>query len=945
MEQKTRIVGMRTDDLKAPLGISPAHPVFSWKTESDEPRFLQAAYRIEVKTANQTVWDSGKVESPASTGIVCPLVFEPRTAYTWTVTVWDKTNLVFEKTADGVRYSYDSKIAAVGEAAFETGLCDFGGAKWIACAEQEKKTALPVFRREFEVGKGLAQARLYTSGLGVYESWLNGARVGRTEDGVTVYDELKPGFTQTQKRKFYNTYDITPLLREGKNALAAVVSPGWWSDGANAHAGKTDAYLAKLVLTYEDGAEVVIDTDEGWKSERASRILYADIFTGETVDARIDESWLLPGFDDGAWACAKISEEFRGVIIPWQGSPIRTRKDLERPVSAMTVWSGADGADEERFGTIRVLDKPAAFPVSVKPGEVLLVDFGQNFAGREAFTVSGARGATLSVRHGEMLNDTDGLKSRGNDGPGGSVYNQNYRGAKATTTYILAGGGEESYVPLFTFYGFRYVEITADEPITVHALAGQVVTSVERETGFFETSDASVNKLISNIRWGQYSNYLSVPTDCPQRDERQGWTADTQVFTRAGCFLADSKSFLTKFAGDICDTQREDGALPGTAPTGCYNGGGWGGTGWADAGVVIPYTLWRMYGDAGVIRSNWDMMQKYVDGYLGKQGLRGPCNIYGDWLAYESNDGEIQDMLAVAFAAWDGKMMMEMARQIGRFEDSRRYRGLYEREKAYFIEKYVNEDGSLKRPEQSVCAYALYLDLLPDENSYETVKKMLVSNIESKGSRLQTGFLGTAILPDTLTKIGRADLAYTLLLQHENPSWLYSVDQGATTIWERWNSYTIKDGFGDVGMNSFNHYAYGSVLGWMFEGMAGIKPSLPLSFRRFRLAPHPDERLFFTASYDSAYGVIEASSSYEYDGEGGKTWVYACTVPANTTASVILPAQGAEAVTVCGKAACELTQEADGIAYVEPAEDDKKAAGCAYFEAMPGRYVFRVKQA
>lgn len=390
--------------------------------------------------------------------------------------------------------------------------------------------------------------------------------------------------------------------------------------------------------------------------------------------------------------------------------------------------------------------------------------------------------------------------------------------------------------------------------------------------------------------------------------------------------MAFSKSFLTKFTGDMRDSQREDGAYSGTAPTGEYHGADWGGTGWADAGVIIPYLLYNFYGDKSVITENWEAMQLYVDGFLAGTDQYGPRPVWGDWLAYESNDNEIQQMLGVAFYAWDAGMMAEMADVIGRSDEAEKYRKLYEQERAFFQSLYVKEDGTLKRGEQSVCAYALYLDLLPDAAAVEAVAGQLTDNILRNGSRLQTGFLGTAILLPTLTKIGRSDLAYSILLQHENPSWLYSVDQGATTIWERWNSYTKKDGFGDVGMNSFNHYAYGAVAAWMFESMAGIGAGTP-GFKRILLAPQFDERLTMRASYESAYGVITAESACA-DG----MWNYQCSIPANTTAEIRIPAASPEKCRVNDKPVNELSLETDGITF---AEMQGKAA---VFEAVSGRF-------
>ena len=793
--------------------------------------------------------------------------------------------------------------------------------------------SMPAFRKPITVKSGLVSAKLYTAGLGVYEAYVNGDRIGRKyADGKIEYVELKPGFTEMADRKFYNTTDITWMLKEGENVLSAVVTHGWWSDQAAAKYGKEDAFLAKLILTYSDGTTETIVTDTSWKTAKASAVVFADIYTGEIYDARVDQSWMKPGYDDSAWSEVKINTEFKGTICAWMGSPVTVREDLNRDPKSITVYKGATGANTNQYGKINVVKTYGDESFILNPGETALVDFGQNFSGWEAFTVEGKAGTVLTIEHGEILNDNNGLKSRGNDGPEGSIYNANYRSAVATTVYTLAGGGKESYHPAFSFYGFRYIEITTTETVTVHCVDGQVVTSVERDDGFIETSDKDVNQLISNIRWGQYSNYLSIPTDCPQRDERQGWTADTQVFAEAGMFMAFSKSFLEKFLTDLRDTQRADGAYPGTTPSGNYGGADWGGTGWADAGIIVPYNLYVHYGDTSVIEDNWTAMKKYVDSYLGATNKRGPRNVWGDWLAYESNDSEIQDMLAVAFYAWDALMMAEMAEAIGKSTDAKKYLELYEVEKEYFIEKYVKADGKLKRGEQSVCLYALYLNLLPDAESYKAVEKQLTDNIKRKGNRLQTGFLGTAIILPTLTKIGRSDLAYTLLLQHDNPSWLYSVDQGATTIWERWNSYTIETGFGDVGMNSFNHYAYGAVAAWMFDSMAGINSSTNHSgvgFKRIVLAPQPDTRLAVKASYDSPYGVIKAESTYE-----DTLWTYNCTLPANTTGEIRIPAAGSEYCVVNGKAVADLTLEADGLTFVG-IED-----GVLVFEAVSGSFSF-----
>ncbi len=795
---------------------------------------------------------------------------------------------------------------------------------------------LPGFRKTFTPKGEVKSARWYTCGLGVYEAYVNGKRVGfLQEDGGMLYPELKPGFTEMAKRKSYVTFDVTDFLKTGENVLAAVVTSGWWSGQVAASYGKTDAFWGKLVITYADGSSESIATGGDWKTARVSALLYADIFGGETYDARVSDDWMKPGYDDSAWDKVVINREYTGKIQAWKGSFIVDRADLERPLQSVTVYAGADGTTAGAYGKIHVLRTGTTASFTLAPGEVALIDFAQNASGWECFTVEGPAGTLLTIRHGEILNDNNGETSRGNDGPGGSVYNANYRTAAATTRYYLKGEGKESYHPAFTFYGFRYIEITATAPVTFSALSAHTVTSVEEDTGFMTTSDEKINQLFSNIRWGQYSNYLSVPTDCPQRDERQGWTADTQVFAPAGCYLGFSKSFLEKFMQDLMDAQAADGSYPGTAPTGSYNGGGWGGTGWADAGIIVPYTLYQMYNDVEVIKECWDSMQQYVDGYLASFGKRGPANIWGDWLAYESNDAEIQSLLAVAYYAWDAKMMAEMADALGLAAEAERYLTLYEEEKEYFIESYVNPTtGRMKRSEQTACLYALYLDLLPDEASVQAVTAQLLTNIKSKGNRLQTGFLGTKIILDTLTKIGHSEVAYTLLLQENNPSWLYSVLQGATTIWERWNSYTLDRGFGDVGMNSFNHYAYGAVAYWMFNTMAGIgvDPAAP-GFGKMIIAPVPDVRIGkVEASYESCYGKVAVTSDYSET-----AWDYTLTLPANTSAEIRLPMGNFKTLTVNGKALDALTLAEDGIEYLGT-ED-----GVARFHAVSGSFAFAAR--
>ncbi|MCR5793410.1 MAG: family 78 glycoside hydrolase catalytic domain [Lachnospiraceae bacterium] len=841
---------------------------------------------------------------------------------------------------------------------FDEGKLDFAGASQITISDgmakvggngeggelvymqSENGDCLPAFRKSITPKANLVSARLYSSGLGVYESYINGERVGNVQDDGSVrYDELKPGYLQPGVREYYNTYDVTSYLKKGEeNVLSSVVTSGWWTGEAvnpsvyppgTVRVGKENAYLAKLVLSYSDGTTEVVNTDESWKTKRASALKLGDIFNGETYDARIDQSWMLPGYDDASWGKVKINTEFKGKLSAWSGSRITVHEEKQRDVQTVTIYQGADNVTADQFGKINVLRTYEDENFTVKPGETALIDFGQNFAGWEKFIVEGEAGTTITVKHGEMLNDQNGKKNRGNDGPEGSIYNANYRAARATTTYTLKGNGRESYHPSFTYYGFRYIEIKTDREVTFHSLKGEVVSSVEKDTGNITTSNKDINQLISNIRWGMYSNYLSVPTDCPQRDERQGWTADTQVFAEAGSYFGFSKSFLMKFMEDMRDGQYPNGNYATTAPHTRFEEQGT--LGWADAGVIVPYVVYMMYGDTAVIRENWESMSKFMD-FLTTTDKLGGDTLHGDWLAYESNDEELKRMLGVSYYAWDAMLMARMAKAIGKEEDARKYEAVYEDEKQFYQECYVKKDGSLIRGEQSVCLYALYLDLLPDEASKKAVEEQLTSNITRNGNKLQTGFLGTAVLMPTLSKINNNDIAYKLLLQRDNPSWLYSVDQGATTIWERWDSYKKSTGFGDVSMNSFNHYAYGTVAGWMFHSMAGIGYDLEQpGFKHIILAPNPKQQISsVSADYDSSYGTIKSSWKYE-----GKGWTYDATIPANTTATIQIPVEEGKQLLVNEKEVSKLTEE-DGLTYIG------RENGKECFEAVAGSYHFAV---
>jgi len=786
----------------------------------------------------------------------------------------------------------------------------------------EKQEGTSSFRKDFETGKDIVSARLYATALGTYDAFINGERVGRLqEDGSVVYDELKPGSTEAQKRKLYYTYDVTHMLEAGEvNTLSAWVTGGWWIGRIVSRAGGDEhAFAAKLVVSYADGTQDVIVTDTTWEGAFAGPMVYGDIYNGETYDATQSTDWMLPGYE--GWGKVHKNTEFTGTVNAHSGPAAIIRSDLERKPQEMYVYSEVTGAASGQYGKV-VIDRTYedGDEITLNPGETLIVDLGQNHSGWEQFVVSGERGSTLKVRHAEILNDDNGKTSRRMDGPEGSIVTFYLRTALTTTSYTLSGKGQESYHPTMTYYGYRYLEFTANKPVTIHSIRSQVLTNVNEDSGSIVTANEKVNRLISNARWGQYSNYVSVPTDCPQRDERYGWLADTQVFATTGAYYStDTKAFLQKWMQDVRDCQLADGRYQSVAPAGGEYGNNYGRLGWADAGVVVPYNMYVMTGDVSIIEENYASMQLYVDTYLATTNKKGADPGYGDWMAPgDNNDTTVKAICGVAYYAWDALMMAEMAEAIGKSEDAARYLALYETEKAYFIEQFVQADGTLISKRQTPQLFALYLDLLPDEASREAVKADLVAAIEGNGTKLSTGFLGTPILLKVLTEEGLNELAYQLLLQEDNPSWLYSVNNGATTTWERWDSYTRESGFSSSN-RSLNHYAYGSVAEWMFSHMAGIgnDPAVP-GFKRIRIAPNPDQLIgHVSAVYDSAYGEIRSAWAYE----NGKL-TYTITIPANTTAQLRLPVEQPDTMTY--------TEE--GLTFVE------LDGSVAVFEAVAGTY-------
>ena len=778
------------------------------------------------------------------------------------------------------------------------------------------------FVREITNEGVVKSAKWTTTGLGVYELYVNGKRVGD--------DALKPGFTHASKTRRSFAYDVTQLLKTGigeKNFLAAEVTSGWWRDRIANYVGKKSAFRAVLEVTYYDGSTKVYGTNtKEWKAGVCGPVTHAGIFDGEEYDARVAP----PFFGSPDFASAERNEEFNGEILPSDGGEICRRFDKELKPVAAYVWKGVDGADVEKgvFGRVCKL-RDVSFGgnagVPLAKGETLVVDFGQNCAGVPAFTFTAAEGTVLTCLPGEMLNDANGERSRGNDGPAGSLYRENLRIADTCMRLCYTfGKGEDkvSYMPRHTFFGYRYISVTSTDDVLLFAVSSIPVTSITKgmELGSLTTGDAAVNQLISNVYWGQLSNYLSVPTDCPQRNERLGWTADTQVFTEAGAFNADTRAFFRKWTRDLRDSQHVRGGFPGVAPAGPY-GSSCMRIGWSDAGVIVPYKIWLMFGDVSIVEANWDAMEKFVarvaETKYRTQSLP-ECDNYqwNDWLSLaklescpyrkelcswtKDADGK-RVPKPEAYRYWDylggchwmsaAQMMAQMAAATGRDEAARRYAKMADDAKTYMRNEFFASPDALVIPVlrgmQTPALFALKLGLVEGDARTKTIEDLKAS-FAANGGTFHTGFLGTTVLMDVLTECGLDTLAYDLLLNHGFPGWLYSVDQGATTIWERWNSYTKDKGFGPVSMNSFNHYAYGSVLAWMYKSMAGIAadPKMP-GFKNIVMAPKPDRRIgFVKAEYRSSAGLVK--SEWRYDGD---KWIWDFTVPEGATADVTFPGE------------------------------------------------------
>ncbi len=721
----------------------------------------------------------------------------------------------------------------------------------------------PLLRKPFCASKKVKKASLSATALGVCELRLNGAKVGNTH--------LLPGWTDYRKRVYVHQFDVTEQILQGENVLGAMLAPGWFAGfygpfQDKGYYGHDAWFSAELRMDYADGSIETIRTDPSWEAA-VGPVVTADLLMGETYDARKElPGWDAPGFEGARWAAATVfregDETLPENIEPYPGAPVQT-----------------------------IAEFPAQNVTEPHPG-VFVFDLGQNMVGVARLKVNVPSGTELVLKHGEMLN------------PDGTVYTANLRAAKAIDRYIARGAGEEIWQPRFTFHGFRYVEVhglpsacrcltgnqseIGNHPSAI-SLTGIAWMSAIKETATFDCSSEKVNQLFRNIQWGFRGNYLEVPTDCPQRDERLGWTGDTQMFIRSASYLADIRPFYKKWLVDLHDAQRADGGYTDTAPWMGRIGSGC--AAWADAGIICPHVLWKAYGDTSFIRDWWPQMKKFMDLICTDENRHnGPKAIsYGDWLHFNSETPV--PLIGLSYRAWDARLMAEMAAAIGEAEDEKRFAAEAEKSRALFRNRLFHSpspEGSgatdgleISVKTQTACALAIAMELLDGED-LEKARQCLFHCLEKTGGYLTTGFVGTGYICPALTKAGRGDLAVQLLLNEEHPSWLYEVNNGATTIWERWNSWTKEGGFGDVGMNSFNHYAFGSVCEWMMESLAGIKPASP-GFQTLKIQPcFTDQLDFVKASYESIQGKI--SSHWKKTSKG---WTLELETP--VPATVILP--------------------------------------------------------
>ncbi len=874
------------EGLAEPTLIDFAAPRFSWRIDSTERGARQTAFQLRVTLLAANGQPSGavietpRVASDQSQWVSAPqFTAKAKTRYSWQVRVWDERER-------------DSGWSA--PASFETGLLGANWpAAWIGDGVAVARDTAPrarYFRQEFTVAAAPVRARLYLSAFGLVDPWINGRHV--TED------KFLPGWPDYRKRVFYVAYDVTPHVQAGKNAFGLILGDGWYSSTLMraSQAGSQPLVSAFLEITDASGKITIVST--GKEARWAEGPITAQaIYYGESFDARrVDPRWSAPELENSPWTWRPA--QLQGI------SAITLTARLSPPV--------------RRTGELRPISRR-----EVQPG-VFLYDLGQNMVGWARLKITAPAGQEVKLRFAEMLE------------PDGTIHTANLRRAHAAASYTARGDGVETWEPQFTFFGFRYVELSGVAQPADDAITGVVLHSDLPRIGFFECSNPLLNQLYANTLWGQKGNFLDVPTDCPQRDERLGWTGDAQVFAHTANYNFASGAFYRQWLASLRDSYRDEPGGPiGFADVAPDIGLRYGSAGWGDAAVIIPYVTWLHTGDHRLLEENFDTIQRWVEAQARDfpDGIRRSNRSYGDWLAPGFKAAEAPTpylLIATAYYAHVTDIAGRIAQELGRAVAAERDRALFGQIREAFRREFIADDGRITSDEQTAYLLALGFNLMPD-NLREKATAHLVRKFSEKDDHLATGFLGTPLVTPVLSDTGHADLAFKVLLQESYPGWLFSVKNGATTIWERWDSWTPEKGFHPDGMNSFNHYAYGSVIGWLYDTVAGLKPDASgAGWKHFEVAPTPGGGLTHAkASLETPYGAAAsewriANGRFELD----------VTVPANTQARIALPAASTNGVTEDGRPLTELHD-------ASPARTEQ---GRVTFTVPAGAYHFAVPQ-
>ncbi len=834
---KVNLSSLKVNHLAYPTGITGA-PTFSWIGTSDRSCDGQTAYEIRVRDIDgRTVWGTGKVMSDNSVAVKYQgAALKSASRYTWQVRIWDSTGRAGSWSAP------HTFVTALGK--------DGWKAEWIVPPMSEES---PLVRGTFKITRPVKCAIAYFTAHGVYEPFLNGSKVGEAF--------MAPGYTSYNHHLMYQTYDVTDLLRRGENVIGAEIARGWylsmmgWTNPEHYRYNFKEqewAFLGQIVITYKDGTQEIVGTDGSWKTATGG-VLHNTIYDGETFDARREiPDWSTVSFNPSGWGAVRVAGYGYDNLAPQDNEPVETEQTL------------------------------AAKELIVTPKGELVIDFGQNLVGSEVLSFTGKPGQQITVSHAEVL-DRDG-----------NFYTTNLRTAKAQSRYICDGTPRQ-FTTRFTFYGFRYIKIEgiSREDIVLDDIKAQVRFSAMEPTGSFTCSDELVNRLQSNIQWGLRGNFVDVPTDCPQRDERLGWTGDAEVFARTATFNRGTYAFYSKWLEDVAFDQLPDGQITDIVPM-VHGLVGAGHVGWADAATIIPWTVYMAYGDPQVLENQYDSMKKWVDYIIGAAGETCLWNTgwhYGDWLAFDV-DNDVAGRSSVTYVpllqqchfANSASIVADAAGVLGRTGDEAYYRNVAARAREAFCKAYVTADGYLVSHTQTAYVVALIYDMVP-EDMRPLLAEKLKERVENYG-HITTGFLGTSHISNALTACGMDDIAYRLLLHKGYPGWLYPVTMGATTIWERWNSMMPDGSIPDNGMNSFNHYSYGAIGDWLYREAAGLKEASP-GFKTICIKPHPGgDFTFMRAQQQTPYG--KAVSHWKRE---GSTFTLEVEIPFNTTAEVYVPAK------------------------------------------------------